>query len=322
MSKSKKEKLSQGKLEKFQKKLAKDLDQKKFESIDEINNYIGEKYIGKEIDFKESALSPQETAMDLIYEAWECNSQIKTIKLAEKALKIDKNCADAYNILAEVKAKTPMESLEYYAKGIEVGKISLGDSFNKFKGHFWGFHETRPFMRSLAGYSEVLWFLNERSKSIEVSQEMLQLNPNDNQGIRYQLIIRLLILNRLLDAEKLYNEYNDDYSTYWLYSRAYLNFSKRSKKPSADKALKEALEFNPYVPLYLFGLKDMPENLPQFVGIGDENEAISYVDTAMELWAKNKKAAIWLSDMYKRLKNDLDLLIDEREKKRNERFKI
>jgi len=319
MSKSKKIS-SQAYMEKLQKQIAKDLEEKNFSSIEEANKYVQEKYIGKEIKFDQKKSSSKEKAQDLIYEAWECDDPEEIIKLAEKAIKLDENCADAYNLLAELNANEPMESLEYYAKAIEAAKKSLGKDFEEFKGEFWGFHETRPFMRAMSGYSNVLWVLGEKSKSIEIMKEMLELNPNDNQGVRHFLITRLLILNRFLEAEKLYEDYKDDFTAEWHYSKAYLYFNKRSKNFMANTALKDAMEYNPYVPLYLFGLKDMPDKLPEYVGVGDENEAVSYVDDAIELWAENKKAMQWFVDLYKRMKSELDMLIVKREKERKEKF--
>lgn len=320
MSKSKKQKSPQAYLEKLQKQIAKDLEENNFGSLEEANNYIQNKYIGKKIKFDKTKSSSKEKAMDLIYKAWESDNIEEIITLAEKAIKLDENCAEAYNLLAEVKAKTPLESLELFAKGIEAGKKSLGDEFENYKGYFWGYHETRPFMRAMAGYSDVLWHIGERSKSIEILKEMLQLNPNDNQGMRYILITRLLILNRLLESEKLYKDYEDDYSAQWHYSKAYLYFCKRSKQLYADKALKEAMEYNPYVPIYLFGLTEMPEEMPEYTGVGDENEAIAYVDDSLELWANNQKALKWFVDLYNKMKDELDQLIEKREKEKEERF--
>jgi len=320
MSKSKKQKSPQAYLEKLQRQIAKDLKEKDFGSLEEANKFIQEKYAGKEIKFNKSKLSSKEKAMDLIYEAWESDSKDEMILLAEKALKLDENCADAYNLLADIKAKTPMESLELFAKGIEAGEKSLGSDFEKYEGNFWGYHETRPYMRSMEGYSDLLWHLGEKSKSIEVGKKMLQLNPNDNQGMRHILITRLLILNRLLEAEKLYEDYKDDSSAQWYYSKAYLFFCKRSKRAYANKALKEAMLLNPYVPLHLLGLIETPDQMPEYLGIGDENEAIFYVDQALELWANNENAVKWFVDMHRKMKDELDHLIEKREKELNKKF--
>ncbi len=320
MSKSKK--LSpEAYMEKLQKKIADDLKEKNFATAEEANKYVQENYLNREIEFDDSNLSPAEQAQNLIYEARDCNDSEEAIKFAEKALKLDENCADAFNLLAELKAKGVDEALEFYGKGIEAGKKTLGKDFEEYKGHFWGFHETRPFMRSMAGYANALWGKGEKSKSIEVTKEMLVLNPDDNQGMRQDLITRLLILNRILEAEKLYNDYKDDLSAEWRYSKAYLYFIKRSKNMYADAALKEAMEYNPYVPFYIFGFRDMPDEMPEYVGFGDENEAIDYAEQAFELWAKNDKAAKWFANLFKKMEGKLNLLIEEREKERGNRGK-
>jgi len=239
MSKSNK-KSPQAYLEQLQKRIAKDLEEKNFGSLEEANKYIQENYIGKEINLDHKKSSSKDKAQDLIYEAWDCDDPDEAIRLAKKAIKLDENCADAYNLLAEYSADSPMESLEFYAKGIEAAKKTLGEEFENYKGHFWGFHETRPFMRSMSGYSNVLWMLDEKNKAIEIMKEMLELNPNDNQGIRHSLITRLLILNRFLEAEKLYKDYKDDFSAEWHYSKAYLYFNKPSKNLMADAEIGRA----------------------------------------------------------------------------------
>ncbi len=320
MSKQKKIE-SKAYIERLQRQISKDLEKKNFDSIEEANNYINSKYIGKEVSFDPKNLSDKEKAMELVFEAWECDSDREKIAYAERALILDKDCADAYNVLAGVKAETLQEMLEFYVKAIEAGKKSLGDDFEEFKGRFWGIQETRPFMRAMSGYSTALWYMGEKSKSVQVMKEMMELNPDDNQGVRYILITKLLILNRLLEAEKLYNDSKDDPTAHWHYSKAYLYFSKRSKQLYADKALTEAMESNPYVPFFLFGIYDMPEKQPDHFRIGDENEAVTYVNEAMELWATNDKAMNWIAAKFKKMQSELENLIAVREKERIERLK-
>ena len=49
-------------------------------------------------------------------------------------------------------------------------------------------------------------------------------------------------------------------------------------RQQADQALVRALENNPFVPQFLLGAR-LPKSAPEYVGIGDENEAIDYVAT-------------------------------------------
>jgi len=53
----------------------------------------------------------------------------------------------------------------------------------------------------------------------------------------------------------------------------------------------------------LFGMKKMPDEQPQYIGRGDENEAISYVYGSWIIWEKTEGAFDWLYDFkQKRLK--------------------
>jgi tetratricopeptide (TPR) repeat protein len=64
--------------------------------------------------------------------------------------------------------------------------------FKEYRGHFWGFHETRPYMRARAGLAATLAQLGDADGAIGHYREMLKLNRNDNQGIRYLLAAALM----------------------------------------------------------------------------------------------------------------------------------
>ena len=90
--------------------------------------------------------------------------------------------------LAEEEAKSVEEALEYYRKGAEAGVQVLGPKgFKEYAAHFWGVLETRPYMRARAGLAATLNALGEVDAAISNYRDMLRLNSNDNQGIRYEL---------------------------------------------------------------------------------------------------------------------------------------
>lgn len=241
--------------------------------------------------FSEEKLSQ---AQELIYDAWEEPDRQKCLALARKALCISPYCTDAYNLLAE-KSKSLEERQKLYAQGVKTGRIALGDSFfKKQAGHFWGYLETRPFMRALAGLSECLWKNELRQEAIENYKELLRLNPNDNQGIRYILINCLLAEEMDKEAEKLLSVYRES-SCFMLYSEALLSF-RRVKHGEADKFLKEALLSNPHVPPYLLELKHLPWSLPAYYSHGSMEEAIIYAANACAVWKNTPGALAWLAE--------------------------
>ena len=64
----------------------------------------------------------------------------------------------------------------------------------------------------------------------------------------------------------------------------------------------------------------MPDKMPDYVGIGDKNEAVYYATEAMELWAENEEAMKWFVEIYRKMKDNLDKQIEKRERDLKERF--
>jgi ST7 protein len=87
-----------------------------------------------------------------MWHAFEEPSKKKRISMAKKALQISADCADAYVLLAEDRAKDFTEAAEFYRKGIAAGRRALGDTAIKnLERDFWTDYETRPFMRAVDG---------------------------------------------------------------------------------------------------------------------------------------------------------------------------
>jgi tetratricopeptide (TPR) repeat protein len=142
------------------------------------------------------AVTPLEEAQDLMYEAWDATGA-RRAQLARKALEISPDCADAYVLLAEEKARTVQKAGDFFAQGVAAGERALGtEMFEEDAGHFWGILETRPYMRAREGLARCLWEVGEREAAIGHYREMRGLNPNDNQGVRYVLLDCLLAMGQ------------------------------------------------------------------------------------------------------------------------------
>jgi tetratricopeptide (TPR) repeat protein len=234
-------------------------------------------------------------AQELIYDAWEKPRKQDRIRLAEKALEMWPDCADAYSLLAEEKSQSVTEARIYLEKGVQAGERALGPAvFAEDVGHFWGILETRPYMRARAGLAECLWRLGEEDEALAHYQDMLRLNPNDNQGIRDLVLTRLLKRGEQEKAGKLLEAYSDDGSANWLYNRALWLFREQGESAEANGALGEALEQNGHVPAYLLGKKKVPKQLPDYIGWGDESEAFVYAADAEPIWRATEGARGWL----------------------------
>lgn len=235
-------------------------------------------------------------AQDMIYDAWEYADPMKRAALARKALKISADCADAYVLLAEA-AATPAKALELYRKGVEAGERALGkQAFENDAGHFWGILETRPYMRARAGLAQSLWDHGSHDDALAHWRDMLRLNPNDNQGIRYVLAARLLEQGRDRELGALVKEHRDDGRAFMIWTRALFAFRTDGDSPKSRRALAQALESNPHVPAYLLGDKPIPRALPEYTGLGDESEAMCWAAENIKAWQATSGALAWLAE--------------------------
>jgi tetratricopeptide (TPR) repeat protein len=272
------------------------LEAQHFTSMDEANAFLDElNKRGGTFDAPPPA-TPLEKAQDLMYDAWEAQGE-RRVELARKALDVCPDCADAYVLLAEETAHTTEEAYALYAKGVAAGERALGPKqFKDLTGHFWSATETRPYMRARVGLADTLWALGKHAEAIAHYQDMLRLNPNDNQGIRYLLLASLIEESRYADAEKLLARYADEPTAAWAYSRALLSFRRAPESEKARADLRAALKVNRFVPLYMFGVKKMPQALPDSIGFGDESEAIGYVADYIGGWLKTTGALAWFDN--------------------------
>lgn len=252
-------------------------------------------------DIVQQLMSPRiqdeavDKAQEIIFDAWEEPSRKKRVTMAKKSLAVSPLCADAYVLLAQDSAETPQQALAFYRQGVAAGEKSLGDSLQDDAGDFWGLIETRPYMRALQGLATSLWQTGARDDAVAKYQEMLRLNPNDNQGVRYSLMDCLLTLGRGGEAEKLYTRYKQDCSAAWSWSRALLQFRRDGDGAASRKALARAVDGNSFVRAYLLGDKKLPSRLPDYMSWGDEDEAMHYAHGAGEIWRSTEGALAWLA---------------------------
>lgn len=190
-------------------------------SMNEINmeEMIGEVLRAAEAKYKKEnkptkktskkAMTNEEKASKLIVEAYESEPN-KAIELADEAIKLNPTNYEAYFVRGN-NASTVEEAVEIYRKGAEVAEIHFGkEYFNENKGFFWGLYETRPYMMMMEAYARCLHAIGDTKNSILVQKRLLELNSNDNQGIRYPLSCQLLEIKNYTEFKKLCDEYEEE----------------------------------------------------------------------------------------------------------------
>jgi tetratricopeptide (TPR) repeat protein len=238
-------------------------------------------------------LSSLERAQEVVYQAFEATGR-EQVRLARQALEICPDCADAYVLLAEHAASAD-EAQSLYEQGVDAGRRSLGDgAFDEYAGHFWGVLETRPYMRARQGLANCLWDAGRREEAAAHYREMLRLNPNDNQGVRYSLATLLLDLGRGDELHGLLAEYKDDATADWAFTKVLAAFRDAGDTPQAREFLAEAVKSNRHVAQYLLGHKPLPDELPDFMTHGGADEAASYARGNRRAWLNTPGAITWL----------------------------
>ena len=177
---------------------------------------------------------------------------------------------------------------------VAAGERSLGKKFFKENtGYFWGLIETRPYMRARLQLAELLRGAGREEEAIGHYEGLLELNPNDNQGVRDILLGCYLAAGDLAGVHRLSRRYKNDISAVFAWARVLERFL-ANDLPGARHQLNEARERNRFAGLYLTGQRKMPKSMPGSYALGSEEEAIICSDLLAEAWARHKEALLWL----------------------------
>lgn len=116
----------------------------------------------KRVDLYKNAVSSEQLQLDLaaaqefMFDAWETDDLDVVLKLIRKAIKKSPLCADAYSFYCEISEEPPESKIGNLETALYAASIALGEDFQEFAGNFWGFVETRPYMRAKAALADAL----------------------------------------------------------------------------------------------------------------------------------------------------------------------
>lgn len=275
-------------------RIARLLEGRAFESLAEVNAEL--ERLNQEGALPESAareLTPLERAQELAYDAMEAHGRLR-IKRARQALAISEDCADAWVLLAE-EAPHPA-AIERYERGVRAGAAAIGaDRFAALHGEFWGHLETRPYMRARLGLAGVLRDVGRHDEALAHYRALLELNPGDNQGVRYLLLAALLDLGRNDEAGVLLAEYEDDIQALWPYGRLLWRFRVDGDTSRTREAFDSAVAANPHVVSYLLNPDSIPFGRPPYFTLGSREEAAYVADALVDAFAATDGALEWLT---------------------------
>lgn len=235
-------------------------------------------------------------AQELALDAMEARTEAEARKLAKRALRLDPDCVDALLVMTDLDARNPRQLIEGLQKAVAAGERSLGRNFiEENTGHFWMLLDTRPYMRALQVLGDALRGEGINLDAIKVFERMLELNPNDNQGVRDPLLGLYLQTGDLKGAGRLLKKYKDDASANFAWGRVLERFLAGDEK-GAMAALKAARKANRHLELFLTARKSLPEDLPEMYSPGSEEEAVLCLGSLGAAWVQHEEACSWFFD--------------------------
>lgn len=233
-------------------------------------------------------------AMHYVYAGWEfldADDRITAKKNAKKALDIYPQCVDAKNILASIH----MENFEF-TEAERIYREALADAISqqggmiKVEGRiYWGELETRPYMRSRHGLGLCYMHLGRFKEALAEFKTMLNLNPNDNQGVRFPIANLYHYLGNRKNAERYYKEYGEHEGSY---NYALLLYSK-GEMAGAVKMLKESIKIAPFIATMLRAYLKMFIFWREkgLLGLRETPSLFMHRNAVINVWNENVKLA-------------------------------
>jgi len=281
-------------MERHLRDIHKAIEGKDFKDIDELNAYLQSLTASGSLGIQRGEGSAKDRAQDLAYQAMETDDPKEAVWRAKQAVELDPDCMDALVILAVHDSKSLDDCIGKLKKAVEAGERSLGSAFFKEnKGHFWGITETRPYMRARETLAQHLVFADRHEEAKAHYEAMMELNPGDNQGLRFPLLACYLLLRDLAAADRLLKqseEYMDATLLWGKVLRDYLS----GDVAAAGMTLRQARKTNAHAEVFFSGKKALPTSPPAGYSPGEKSEAAMCAFVLGLAWQKYPDAIRWL----------------------------
>jgi tetratricopeptide (TPR) repeat protein len=259
--------------------------------------------------------SPSAIARGLVVASRRLRSPGKKSAHLKKALEQDADCILARIELADTdyQAARWTECRRGYQELIDREK-------RRWKGEspeWWSDPETRPYLRALYGRAMTEWHQGQFTETAKDLEQLLTLNPIDNQGVRFLIPLVYLLgendakaLKSLSDYE---DKYPDDYCEPALLFGKGIALWRSGDEEGAAKAYREAMLKNLYIaPLLL----DLPTPSSEIWHPNDRAEpgyAQDFMQSYATLWDRDPAALRFLRETYTSFIPSLDKVIAHRQ---------
>ena len=219
-------------------------------------------------------------------------------RIARAVVRRCPNHVDALHHLAIwIKERTDIVTAYAFCQAaVSIGLHAIPPEFHWDRSRLtWGHLENRPFMRAYHNLAIHRMEQQAWEAAIEILSRLLAVNPNDNQGVRYELPGCWFETGNIAAVIEHCRRHDDDASPLMLYSNA-LAHVLADDTPAAQSALKHAILAQPLVAKELLADRH-PEPQRSYPGtytIGGRAEAWDYWKLNGEYWRRSDTATALL----------------------------
>lgn len=139
-----------------------------------------------------SFIDKDHAVMSEFYEITDMDiSTVQILKEMQRLIGIDEDFYDPYLIVADILLSKGRdeEADAMLQEAYERAAMTIADSKGRWpKEMLWGFLENRHLMRALEYYSLSCWETGKIDEALDIFRRLLRVNPNDNQGMRYNIL--------------------------------------------------------------------------------------------------------------------------------------
>ena len=136
-------------------------------------------------------------AQDLAYQAYATIDFEERERLATRAYKTDPLNIDAI-ILKTEQVESVTEKHALLEKAIRIGSLTFDDGQGEISP--WELVMNRPYLRAILAYGTILFEMGQYEEALPKFEQLMALNPGDEQNVRHLLIATLIHLGELEKA--------------------------------------------------------------------------------------------------------------------------
>lgn len=240
---------------------------------------------------------------ELFHEALELLDAGEYVK-AEKELRVIlegfPEFIDVYHHIAIILDSTSRHSQarKLWETAVQIGRDAFPDTFKAGRHRLpWEFLDNRPFLRAYHAWGLEILEEGDAKGALAVFEEILKMNPNDNQGVRVLALDCHFLLGKPAKALELCNRFRDDSMAEILYGRA-LALLQLGREVEARTALAEAVETWPLVAAELLKKSHrIPRAGADYAAFSRKAQAYDYWEMSGQHWAETAGAHLLVAEV-------------------------